>query len=106
MQYLEIKSITGNQAIIEGYAVVFGGKDRTGQTFTPSTDYQLDLVPNKPILIEHGLDGVDYSVGTVIKTTVDKIGIKIQAALDTSFQIVKDYLQGIKNNQVGFSSGT
>lgn len=104
---LEIKSITDTSAIIEGYGIVFYGRDksRNGDTFLPNTDYNLKNIVGLPVYIEHTLTGINESVGEIINYSIDNIGMKIQARLDTTKSVVRDYLDKIKNNLVGWSSG-
>ena len=102
---LRITSENDQEAFIEGYMVIFGGKDRAGQTFDGTTDFQPALVPTKPVLIEHTLDGFEQTVGEVQQEVVDDLGIRIKARVDKSFAVVRSYLDKLRQGKVGLSTG-
>lgn len=92
---------------IAGYGVVFGGQDLEGEKFEPDTDFALDLVPTKPIMYDHALQpDVKHELGRTISTTIDEVGIWVEAQLDRSKRYVEQVLKLIEMGIIGFSSGT
>lgn len=107
-------------AVIGGYGVVFGGTDLEGDTFTPDTDFMLDLVPKKLVFIDHSLpsyletkdgqlvelSGIDNEVGEVLKVTPDDHGLYMELMLNKAsdyWRIVEGMLE---SKRVGLSSGS
>lgn len=78
-------------AVIGGYGVIFGGEDLEGERFTAKTDFMLDLVPVKPVYVDHSegsvieangkqykLAGIDRAVGHVVSVTPDDVGLYME----------------------------
>ena len=104
---VKILEKTEEVAVIAGYGVVFGGVDLEGETFTKSTDYQLDMVPVKSVYFDHSLDdAVDWQVGTTTKNELDEIGIWVEAQIDRSKQYNEAVLQLVEAGALGWSSGS
>jgi len=103
---LEIKSESAQQAIVRGYGVVFQGRDYLGDTFIKETDYGLKRIIGTPVFLEHALEGFKSQIGEVINYGIDDFGLWIEAKIDTSIRVVKDYLEKIRKGLVGWSSGT
>jgi len=102
-----IKAMTDGTATIVGYGVVFGGKDLYGETFTPETDFSLDLVPVKPVLYDHGMsDTVKHWIGKVTNVTMDEHGLWVEAELERNKDYVAQVLELVEAGALGWSSGT
>ena len=102
---LRIVSETTTEATLRGYGVVWEGHDRVGSTFLESTDLMADLVPVKPVLIEHTLDGFEDSAGEVSAEGDDDLGHWVEMKVDKTLAIVREYLDGIRKGMVGLSTG-
>lgn len=117
---VEIKSRKNGKAVIAGYGVVFEGEDLYGETFTKSTDLMLDLVPEKPVLFNHGIPvtlrkedmSASFSIknflGAVSRSAMkfDENGLFIEAVLDESQEYVAEVLELIEQGVIGWSSGS
>jgi hypothetical protein len=106
-------------AVIGGYGVVFGGFDLEGETFTPDTDFMLDLVPVKPVYIDHSegttievdgkavkLAGISDPVGQIIEVTADDVGLYMQFQVEKANRYWSVVEQMIGTGKAGLSSGT
>lgn len=104
-----VKSETETKAVVAGYAVVFGGADLHGEYFTPETDFELDWIPTKKLLYDHGMSGhVKGVLGSIPleSITQDDIGLFIEAEIDKSHRYAEAVLRLVKGGMLGFSSGT
>jgi len=95
---------------VAGWGVVFGGFDLEGDTFTKDTDYQLGLVPVKPVFYDHTLGAVKSSLGTV-KSAEEKSddgidGLWIEAELHKSQSYVSEVIHLAEMGVLGWSSGS
>ena len=81
---LTIKSSTADSVTLRGYAVVFGGVDVEGDTFTSDTDLAWDYVPQKAVLWEHARDDEvrDTPLGAIVASGVDGTGRWIEAQVE------------------------
>jgi len=105
---IEIKSLTDTTATIRGYAVVYGGRDLEGDTFTPDTDLAWDYVPTKAVLWDHALDEdvKDTPLGTVTASGTDTTGRWIEAQLDRATQYGRYVVGLIERGVLGLSTGS
>lgn len=115
-----IKSRGNGEAVVTGYGVVFGGEDLYGETFSKDTDFMLSLVPEKPVLFNHGLPvrikqgdkSTEFSLksflGAVKSSSIfaDDKGLFIEAVLDESADYMKEILDLIEQGVIGWSSGS
>lgn len=119
MHELKILEQDNTHAIIGGYGVVFGGTDLDGETFTAETDFMLDLVPVKPVFIDHSEDtfinsdgktiklaGVTAPVGKVLEVTADDVGLYMKLQLEKAGRYWGVVEQMIGTGKAGLSSGT
>lgn len=120
MHALKILSEDDRHAIVGGYGVVFGGVDLEGETFTPETDYMLDLAPVKPVYIDHSqetefvtsdgkrvkLTAIDEAVGQVIEVTPDDVGLYMRMQIDKAGRYWRVVEEMIGTEKAGLSSGT
>lgn len=120
MHALKILEETDGHAIVGGYGVVFGGVDLEGETFTPETDYMLDLAPVKPVYIDHSqetefttsdgkrvkLTAIDEAVGQVIEVTADDVGLYMRMQIDKAGRYWRVVEEMIGTGKAGLSSGT
>lgn len=102
-----LKRLSEDIATVAGYGVVFDGVDLDGETFKADTDYMLDLVPEKPILYDHGAS-VTNIIGSVKNTNikVDDMGLWIEAELDRHAAYMDAVLELAEKGVLGWSSGT
>jgi phage head maturation protease len=108
MSSVKFLSETETSVKVGGYGVVFGGNDLQGETFTPETDYALDLVPVKPVYYDHTLNDAvkNTRLGSVDKITVDDIGLWIEAELEKANEYTQAVMKLVAQGVVGWSSGT
>jgi HK97 family phage major capsid protein len=106
MNSVAIKAMTEDTATVAGWGVVYGGADLEGETFTPETNYMLDLVPQKPVLYDHGYRTVKHFLGRVTKAEPRDEGIWVEAELDRHAEYVAYVLQLVEKGALGWSSGT
>lgn len=99
-------SATEDAYTVGGYGVIFGGKDLDGETFQPDTDYNLDLVPAKPVFYDHTMGKLKKSLGRVVEAKGDEIGIWVEAELDRSKQYVEGVMSLVHAGALGWSSGS
>lgn len=107
MNSIKILSETDEHITIGGHGVVFGGVDLDGETFTKDTNYMLGLVPNKPLLYDHGGNkkhGIEF-IGTVTKMTPDDTGLWMEAEIAKSDRY-RDIVKLIEAERVGLSTGS
>ena len=107
---VSIKAITDDTVTVAGYGVVFGGVDLDGETFGPDTDFMTDLVPEKLVLYDHGMND------TVKSTIIGKVGIDglsmdddglwIEAELDRHAAYVEHIIKLAEKGVLGWSSGS
>ncbi len=103
---LQIKRLTDDSAIVAGYGVVFGGHDLQGDTFTPETDFRLDMVAHKPVFYDHTLEEPQQELGHVVKIVRDERGLWIEAQIDRFRDYVDEVLRLVEEGVLGWSSGS
>lgn len=103
---VEIKAITDTHITVAGWGVVYGGMDLYGETFTPDTDFMLDLVPAKPVLYDHALGQVKHFIGTVKRVEQTIEGLWVEAELERNRAYVEQVRELIEAGALGWSSGT
>ena len=115
-----IKSRADGKAVVAGYGVVFGGEDLYGETFGKGTDFMLDLVPEKPVMFNHGMSvthktedidtrfSIKSFLGVVENAAIkmDEFGMFIEAVLDEAEEYAKEVLELIEKGVMGWSSGS
>jgi HK97 family phage prohead protease len=105
---VQIKSVAGDTAIIEGWLVVHGGVDLEGETFTKDTDYWLEHLGDRlPVLYEHGLTSTigKQVIGRVVSKRLSDAGLWIEAEINRSRQYAEQILELVKAGRLGWSSG-
>lgn len=103
---VKLLSKTDDTATVAGYGVVFGGRDLEGETFTPDTNFMLDLVPVKLVLYDHGLQkDVQHPVGKASVAVRDD-GIWVEAQLERHKSYVDEILKLVDSGVLGWSSGS
>lgn len=106
-QTVSIKSMTDDTVTVVGWGVIYGGKDLVGETFTADTDFMLDLVPEKPVLYDHGMNGrVSTSFIGKAKAIPEDVGIWVEAELDRHNEYMEYVLPLVEKGALGWSSGT
>ncbi len=96
---------------MQGYGVVFGGRDLEGEKFLPTTDFWMDKLPlkNYPVLYDHGMH--PYVRHTVIghaQARKDDVGIWLEIELEKAreYQEYVAMVRGLAEQKVlGISSG-
>jgi HK97 family phage major capsid protein len=95
--------------IARGYAVVFGGADLYGESFSPTTDFGDEWMQMKhpPVFYEHTLHPqVGFAVlGHVRSMRMDDIGLLVEAELDRHSQYIALVQQLANAGALGFSTG-
>ena len=103
---IKVLSATADAYRIGGYGVLFGGRDLDGETFTPDTDYQLGLVPRKPVYYDHAQRDIKTPLGVAVGVRADDAGIWLEAELDRSRQYVERVMALVHAGRLGWSSGS
>lgn len=119
MNTIKILEQTDDHVIAGGYGVIFGGNDLDGEGFEPDTDFMLDLVPVKPVFIDHSedtvidadgksykLSGITDAVGRVIEVTPDDVGLYMKLQFDKAGRYWSVVDQMLQSGKAGLSSGT
>jgi HK97 family phage major capsid protein len=101
-----IKSLTDDTATVAGYGVIYGGADLEGESFSPQTDFMLDLAPTKLVLYDHSLGEVKHVIGKTSLVEPDEFGLWIEAELDRHKSYVDMVLQLVERGALGWSSGS
>jgi HK97 family phage major capsid protein len=106
-----VKTINATEGRVGGYLVVWGNattRDLEGDYFTPETDFALEWYAQRPVLYQHGLDGVLKAalVGTIDTLRVDEVGIWAEAQLDLRHRYVQAVQQLIERGVLAWSSGS
>lgn len=91
-----------------GYAIIWGGADLYGESFTPTTDLGeslLGIMP--PVLYEHALHPkIGYTVlGRTKRMTKDEIGLLVEAELDRHNEYIEMVRQLAEQGVLGWSTG-
>jgi len=107
---VKITGQTDKFITVAGWGVVFGGIDLEGDTFTKDTDYQLSLVPVKPVFYDHTLGDIKSALGAVVdveqKSEDDIDGLWITAQLERSREYIGEITQLVEKGVLGWSSGS
>lgn len=102
-----LKALSPTHAVIGGYGVVFGGRDLAGESFAADCDFQLDLVPRKPVFYDHTLQHeVRHEIGEVLRVVPDEWGLWVEAQLDRRKLYVAQVLELVRQGALGYSSGS
>ncbi|MEO0561325.1 MAG: phage major capsid protein [Chloroflexota bacterium] len=106
-----VKTIDAATGRVGGYLIVWGDaatKDLEGEYFTPSTDFALDWFPTRPVLYQHGLDGVMKGalVGKIDVLRADEVGVWAEAQLDLHHRYVRAVQALIDRGVLAWSSGS
>jgi HK97 family phage major capsid protein len=101
-----IKAVTDEAVTVAGYGVLFGGADLEGESFSPATDFMLDLAPVKLVLYDHGLRSVNHVIGKTISVEPDEQGLWVEAELDRNKAYVDMVVQLVEKGALGWSSGS
>jgi HK97 family phage major capsid protein len=107
---VKIISQDDDTAVVGGYGVIFGGMDVSAErdTFTKDTDFMLDLVPEKPVMYDHGLTEIKHFLGAAPNTSIkiDDKGLWVESQLDRHREYVEEVLKLIESGALGYSSGS
>lgn len=105
---ISVKTLGDGSVMVEGYGVVFGGRDLTGDTFTAETDFGLDRSPvGMPVFYNHTLHPIIKTrIGSVKEVAPDDVGLFFQLELDTSNEYLEEILKLAQEGRVGLSTGT
>jgi HK97 family phage major capsid protein len=101
-----VKAVTDDAATVAGYGVIFGGADLEGESFTPDTDYMLDLAPTKLVFYDHTLGDVKHVIGKTLSMEADENGLWVEAELNRHAAYVDYVLQLVEKGALGWSSGS
>lgn len=91
---------------LSGRAVVFGGKDLVGDTFTKQTDLG-DTRPFEglPVYWNHATGTLKSQIGVVKSWVPTDEGIDVEIELDQSHRYIKEVIKLVRTGRVGLSSG-
>lgn len=103
---IKLLSADADHYRIGGYGVLYGGRDLDGETFAPDTDYNLDLVPRKPVYYDHAQRDVKSPLGYVADLKSDADGIWVEAELSRSNQYIDRVMALVNAGRLGWSSGS
>lgn len=108
-----IKMTDLDKGVITGLAIPYGGplegKDRTGEFFSPETDFHFDRFPTgRPLLFEHDLDSSvkEWVVGRQTTYTQEDTGVWATAQLNRAHQYYEAITELIGQKALAFSSGS
>lgn len=96
---------------VGGYLVVYGDSDHRDlddEYFTNETNFFLDWFDKRPLLYQHGLDGVlkSATIGVIDTLKQDINGLWMEAQLDMRNQYVEMVRDLIRQGALGQSSGS
>ena len=107
MHSLKIIEETPDSATIGGLAVVYGGQDLEGDTFTASTDFMDDHASDHmPVLYDHALGDIKSTLGVVTKIEERDAGLWMEAQIDRAKAYAKEVLELVKSGRLGYSTGS
>jgi phage head maturation protease len=103
-----IKSVFRDQTTISGWAVVFGGRDLMGDTFSSRTDFGLERkASNMPLFYEHAQHHPAHQLGRVlVMHTKGGKGVYFEANLNRRTPFVEEVLELIAQKALGVSTGS
>lgn len=106
-----VKLLAETDAVLRvgGYAVVYGGKDLAGDTFTPETQLWLDDGYRPPVFYDHTLHPLvkDAALGRVASRRADDYGVWVEAELDRHNEYVEQFVRPLlEAGALGYSSGS
>ena len=92
--------------ILGGHAVVFGGQDLVGDTFTADTDFWLDKLPGaRPVLYDHSLERFGLkTLGQARLAQVDD-GLWVEAQIERSEEYRRMIEPLVRSGVLGWSTG-
>lgn len=100
-----IKSISDGR--VKGRAIVYYGKDVTGDQFTPYTILDDGMRPfiGMPVYYDHALNGVKSSIGMVTGWEPTDAGIDVEIELNRRHKYYKQIMDLIQRGALGLSTG-
>ena len=102
---LEIKAEDEDTFTVGGMAVVYGGVDLEGDTFSAETDYMLETVPEPAVLYDHAMGEVKSVLGRVTKVDELDEGIWMEAQIERARSYAQKVLELIQAGKLGYSTG-
>lgn len=104
MNRFTVKSVGDN--ILVGRAVVFGGVDLQGDTFTKNTDFGLARSPvGMPVYWNHAVAGTKDQIGKIIDWSINDEGIDVTIELDPHGHSFKQIMDMAYKGILGISTG-
>ena len=104
MNRMTVKSIGENTLV--GRAIVFGGVDLQGDTFTENTDLGLTRsLVGMPVYWNHAMSGTKDQIGVVTDWSKSKEGIDVTIELDKRGKYLKQVLELARKGALGLSTG-
>jgi len=95
-----------NAVTLGGHAVVFGGHDLTGDTFTAETDFWLDKPQGpRPVLYEHSFEALGLKVLGMAEFRPDEAGLWVEAQIQRSEEYQKLIEPLVRAGVLGWSTG-
>lgn len=103
---VKVLNESDNVVMIGGYAVVFGGVDLTGDTFTRDTDFWLDKPAGaRPVLYGHSHDRLGLKSLGEATFSHDEYGLWVEAQLQRSEEYRKLIEPLVHAGALGWSTG-
>src|SRR5512146_2528709 len=101
------KAETETHFTLAGWAVVYGGQDLTGETVTKDTDFWLDRLGRKKVLLyDHGFDdAVQTKVIGEAEITEQEDGLWFEAQLEKANKYAQQVLRLARAGVLGASTG-
>lgn len=106
---LAIKSETENSFTVGGYGIIWDSTDLHGEHFSKETDFELDWIPNKKVLYDHGQN--EYAKGVIgiarnDRIVADDTGLFIEAEINKSHKYAQAIRKLVEAGVIGYSTGT
>lgn len=108
---LAVKAVTETTVDIEGYGVLFGGRDLQGEKFVKETDFWFKYLPadmSRPLMWDHAFDRTGPGlapIGVVKRITQDDLGLWFEATIDRASDFGEMIHRLIEMGVVGASTG-
>lgn len=91
---------------IQGYGIIYGGKDLYEETFTPTTDFgSTRSFIGLPVYYSHAQDGLKSQIGEVTGWSPDDEGILVDIEIYKRHKYAQQVMELVKQGALGLSTG-
>jgi len=106
---VSIKSENEDTFVVGGYGIIWDSTDLHGEHFSRDTDFELDWIPNKKVLYDHGQN--EYAKGVIglarnDRIVADDVGLFIEAEISKSHKYSQAIRKLVEAGVIGYSTGT